>query len=95
MDDLSDMGTIMHACNKKSKGESGNILESSETWLAEVRDRTRYLEAYWISWAERLKKNNQSCSAYCKLDSGTSHPPPGDHFPKIAAAENITECYYY
>jgi hypothetical protein len=45
--------------------------------------------------AERLKKNNQSCSEFASWTAGRATDPPGDHFSKLAAAENLTECYYY
>jgi hypothetical protein len=37
--------------------------------------------------AQRLKKNNQFLLRICQLGNGTGHPH-GDHFPKLAAADN-------
>jgi hypothetical protein len=37
--------------------------------------------------AQRLKKNNQILLRICQLGNGTGHPH-GDHFPKLAAADN-------
>jgi hypothetical protein len=93
MNDLSDLGTIMHAMKKqewkrKYPGVFGDMACRS------VR-QNRMFGSLLDLLAERLKKNNQSCSEFASWTAGRATDPPGDHFSKLAAAENLTECYYY
>jgi hypothetical protein len=45
--------------------------------------------------AERLKKNNQSCSAFASWTAGRATDPPAITSQNLPLKENITECYFY
>jgi hypothetical protein len=85
MDDLSDLGTIMHAM-KKQEGKAGKSWSPRRHGLQKCETEPDVWKLTGSLGAE-AEKEHPIVLCICQLGNGTRHPH-GDHFPKFAAADN-------